>query len=137
TEHFIKSTILGREGVWCRNIELKVTAHIGDNITVTRGGKYQGPYYEMNAQAVVIPKGREAIAKRTAATFRLINQRAENFFALMDGSNGCAICGRTLKDEISKLIGIGPECAHKYEIPHTIQAAKHRLILRRKLLGES
>jgi hypothetical protein len=135
TERFRRTVIEGiSKEIWCDQINLKVTAHVGADITITRGEKYEGPYYEMNAQAVVLPKGREAVAERTAATFRLIDNTPENFFALMDGSSGCAICGRPLKDEISKLIGVGPECAHKYGIPHSTQAAERRLLLRRKLL---
>ena len=132
-EHYVKYHI-ELDGVWCPKIDLKVTAHAGEDITITRGEKYQGERCEMDAQAVVLPKGHQAIADRTAATFRLINCTADNFFALMDGSEGCAICGRALKDEISKLIGVGPECAHKYGIPHSTQAAERRLLLRRKLL---
>jgi Family of unknown function (DUF6011) len=135
-EHFIKSDIPEPGGVWCDQIDLKVTAHVGaDIITVTGGEKYEGPYFEMNAQAVVLAKGREAIAERTAATFRLIDNTPENFFALMDGSTDCAICGRALQDEISKLIGVGPDCARQYWIPHNKEAAERRLALRRQLLA--
>jgi hypothetical protein len=117
-------------------IDLKVTAHTESGITIAAGEKYEGPHYEMNPQAVVL-RWRQDIADRAAATFRLINNELENFFALMDGSEGCAICGRSLRDEISKLIGVGPECAHKYGMPHSRQAAERRLTLRRKLLQGS
>ena len=70
-----------------------------------------------------------------AATFRLINDDADNFFALLDGSAGCAFCGRALRDEISKLIGVGPVCASQHRIPHNQEAAERRLALRRKLLN--
>jgi hypothetical protein len=75
------------------------------------------------------------IADRTAATLRAIDSNPDNFHALLDGSSGCAFCGRALKDEVSKLIGVGPDCAKQNGTPHTITAANKRLELRRKLLG--
>jgi hypothetical protein len=118
-------------------IKLKVTAHVGDSIVMATGEKYEGEYYEMNAQAVVLYGHRQDITDRAAATFRLIDDVPDNFFALLDGAEGCAICGRALRDEISKLVGVGPECAAKYGVPHSRQAAEKRLELRKKLLGES
>jgi hypothetical protein len=124
----------GFPSVWCPKIELKVTAHSGDAITTAIGEKYEGYRGEMNAQAVVLRSGRQDIADRVAATFRLINDEAANFFALLDGSTGCAICGRALRDEISKLIRVGPKCARENSVPHNREAAERRLALRRKLL---
>jgi hypothetical protein len=142
-EDFVESSVPGisswpGERTWNRNkIKLKITAHVGDSIVTAMGDKYEGEHYEMNAQAVVLYGRRQDLADRVAATFRLIDNDADNFFALMDGSEGCAICGRALRDEISKLIGVGPECASKYGVPHSRQAAEKRLELRKKLLGES
>ena len=79
----------------------------------------------------------QEIADRTAATLCAIDRKLENFYALLDGSNGCAICGRPLRDEISKLVGVGPECASKQNIPHNLRAAEDRLTLRKKLLGSA
>jgi hypothetical protein len=91
---------------------------------------------EMAAEAVALRGRHQDLAERVASTFRLIGPlNAENFFALLDGSEGCAICGRALRDEISKLIGVGPDCARQYRVPHSREAAERRLALRRKLLG--
>jgi Family of unknown function (DUF6011) len=122
----------------CPKTELKVVAHTpGGGIIVAFGEKYLGWVSEVNAEAVVLRgRDRQAIADRTASTLRLIGFQAKNFFALLDGSEGCAICGRPLRDEISKLISVGPECARKYGVPHSREAAEQRLILRRKLLQE-
>jgi hypothetical protein len=128
------SFLEGSPSVWCPEIELKVTAHTDGAITMATGEKYEGHYFEMNAQAVVMTRGRQDITDRVAATFRLIDNEADNFFALLDGSTGCACCGRALRDEISKLIGVGPECAQKHRVPHSKKAAERRLALRRKLL---
>jgi hypothetical protein len=117
-------------------IKLKVTAHVGDSIVTALGEKYEGEHYEMNAQAVVLYGHRQDVADRAAATFRLIDNDIDNFFALLDGSEGCAICGRDLRDEISKLVSVGPCCAKKYGVPHSRQAAEKRLELRKKLLGD-
>jgi hypothetical protein len=136
-EHFKASDDTSWPGLetWSSETELKVTAHTEGGIVLASGEIFR-IVYEMQAEAVVLRWNCQAIADRTAATFRLINNKADNFFALMDGSEGCAICGRPLRDEISKLIGVGPECAHKYGVPHSRQAAERRLTLRRKLLQE-
>ena len=77
----------------------------------------------------------QPIADRVAATLRAIGYDPENFYALLDNSEGCAICGRPLRDEISKLIGVGPSCAHSNDIPHSMEAASKRLERRRELLA--
>jgi hypothetical protein len=137
-EHFKANTLnwveLKFPPTWCQKIDLKVTAHSNGTITMAVGQKYRGYRGEMNAEAVVLTKGNQDLAERTAATFRLINDEADNFFALLDGTGGCAICGRSLRDEISKLVGVGPECASHYRIPHNKEAAVQRLALREKLL---
>ena len=66
-----------------------------------------------------------------------VSQDADNFYALLDGKTRCAICRHVLRDEVSKLVGVGPDCAQRYGIPHTLAAASKRLELRRTLLGET
>jgi Family of unknown function (DUF6011) len=117
---------------------LLVTAHADDGLHLHRysGRLSHGAVCEMATYAVLFPKGTpQAIADRVAATLRLIDATPENFFALLDGSTGCAICRRPLTDEVSKLVGVGPDCARQNNIPHTLAAANQRLALRRKLLG--
>ena len=80
---------------------------------------------------------RPNIADRVAATLHAIDHKPENFFALLDGATGCAFCQRPLTDEISKLIGVGPDCARQSNIPHNLAAANRRLELRRRLLGDA
>jgi len=74
------------------------------------------------------------VADQAAKTLELTGDQ-DNFYALLDGSSRCAICRRTLRDPISKLVAVGPECATRYGIPHTMEAANRRLELRKKLLG--
>jgi hypothetical protein len=94
--------------------------------------------YEMTAKAAVFSSHTpQDIADRTAATLRAIDGKPDNFRALLDGSSGCAFCRRALTDEVSKLIGVGPDCAKQNHIPHNMAAASKRLELRRKLLGET
>jgi hypothetical protein len=141
TEHFRSSPPSWRidSPVYLAKIDLKITAHNTDgSVVIVSGVKYEGFHREINAQAVVLrSRKHQAIADRVAATFRLIDNNADHFFALMDGATGCAICGRPLKDQISKLIGVGPECAHRYRVPHSREAAERRLALRQKLLQQS
>jgi hypothetical protein len=57
-----------------------------------------------------------------------------NIYALLDGATDCSMCGRALRDEVSKLCGVGLDCAKQYGIPHTLEVASQRLTLRKKLL---
>ncbi len=91
----------------------------------------------METRAVVFgPNTPQDIADRTAATLRAIDSNPDNFHALLDGSSGCAFCSRALKDEVSKLIGVGPDCAKQNGIPHTTTAANKRLELGASYLGK-
>lgn len=55
----------------------------------------------------------QSVADRAAATLRAIDNKADNFYALLDGAEGCALCG-----------------------PHSLAAANQRLALRRKLFKQ-
>jgi Family of unknown function (DUF6011) len=135
TEHFIRRNDKVFP-IWCQKIDLKIIAHTEAGVVTVFGHINQDVCFEMCAQAVVLRgKKHQEIADRTAATLRAIDSKLENFYALLDGSNGCAICGRPLRDEISKLVGVGPECASKHNVPHNLRAAEDRLALRKKLLG--
>jgi Family of unknown function (DUF6011) len=91
---------------------------------------------EMSADAVVFPgQVPQAIADRVAATFRLINSR-DDFMALLLTSDRCGCCGRPLKDEVSKLLNIGPNCAKRLRLPHDVSTANRVLARRRELLGD-
>jgi len=91
--------------------------------------------YEMDQSAVVLARGaKQSLADRVAATLRT-PQGNEDWWALLDGSTGCAICQHPLRDEISKLLNIGPDCARKLGVPHTLAAASAALQRRRELLA--
>jgi hypothetical protein len=78
----------------------------------------------------------QEIADRVAQTLSAIGPQEEVFYALLDASEGCHFCRRPLRDAVSKLVGVGPDCARKHKIPHSMEAANRRLALRRKILGE-
>lgn len=91
---------------------------------------------EMSASAVVFDRGTpQVVAIHSVKILELIRQ-PENFFALLDGTDRCAFCRHPLRDEVSKLVAVGPDCAKQYGIPHTLEAATKRLALRKKLLAE-
>jgi Family of unknown function (DUF6011) len=116
--------------------DLVVTVHGSDGVHRFHTGSLKSACSEMSADAVLFGRGTpQEVADRTAATLRALDTNLENFCALLDSASGCALCGRPLRDEISKLVGVGPDCAHKNGIPHSIAAASKRLELRRKLLG--
>lgn len=115
--------------------KLSIIPHLADGIVRATGLWKSTEYYESDHSAVVLfHGGDQALADRVAATLRLIKEH-DNFFALLDGSTGCAICGRPLRDEVSKLINIGPECARKINRPHNLKAASEIVRRRRELLA--
>jgi hypothetical protein len=72
---------------------------------------------------------------RIAKTFELMGRHEDYFYALLDGAGRCAFCHKPLKDEVSKLTSVGPDCAKQFGVPHTLAAATKRLELREKLLA--
>jgi hypothetical protein len=116
---------------------LRVTAHVGDDVRRYRGEvKYGAGPGDMHAMAVLFRNTPQDIVDRVMATLRAIDCTPDNFYALLDGASTCAICGHALRDAISKLVGVGPDCARANDIPHSLEAASKRLQLRKQLLGE-
>jgi hypothetical protein len=94
--------------------------------------------YEMAALAAVFPKGTpQVVADRAVKTIRATSFIEEDFMALLDGRQGCAVCHKPLADEVSKIIGIGPTCAKQAGLPHNLDIASKVLQRRRELLGEA
>lgn len=126
--------------------DLRVTTDAGDGLR-----RYTGTIdkvcYEMNPAAVLfLPSTPQSVADRVAATFRLLNHNPdpannvrgpsqENFSALLDRSEQCSVCGRPLRDHVSTLLGIGPDCARQLHLPHGLGIADKILQRRRQLLG--
>jgi hypothetical protein len=135
--------------IHCCQTGLRITADIGNGGLQRFAGIIDGVCCEMGAKAVLFPTGTpQAVADRTAATFRLLtftdgigtNVRSpdpENFAALLDRSSRCCMCGRPLRDHVSTLLGIGPDCAKQSKLPHSLDAATRILQRRKELLGET
>jgi hypothetical protein len=136
--------------IWNPRTDIVVAAHSDDRLRVYRGA-IDDILGEMQAAAVVL-RGTgddiQAVADRAAATLRALAEDEaaahgvtppdrDRFYALLDGARGCSICGRPLRDEVSKLLGIGPDCAHQWRVPHSRAAASKRLQLRAQILGAS
>jgi hypothetical protein len=121
----------------CYQPDLLVTAHVENVVHRYWGVLSHGSVYEMSTYAVVFNYAPQEIADRTAATLRAIDATPDNFYALLDASTHCAFCRRPLKDEVSKLVGVGPDCARQHGIPHSMKAASTRLALRQKLLRQN
>ena len=118
--------------------KLRVQAQTKRGLKTYNATVSNGAMLEMATYAVVFPaRTPQAIANRTAATLRLIGAKAENFAALLARSERCGCCDRPLKDEVSKLLGIGPDCAQAMRLPHTMDVANRILARRRELLGVS
>jgi len=131
----------------CDNQALRVTADAGAGLRRFAGAIDTEPY-EMNAAAVLFPSNTpQTVADRVAATFRLLTYsrdigascrapNPENFAALLDRGARCCVCQRPLRDHVSTLLGIGPDCAKSLRIAHDLEAATRILQRRRELLGE-
>ena len=125
---------------------LKVTADAGDGLH-HYAGIVDGIHNEMGADVALFRRGTpQNVADRVAATFRLlaiINDECpsvrgpdrDRFMALLDHSAECCVCHRALRDEVSKSLGIGPDCAKHIGLPHNLAVATRVLKLRRELLG--
>ena len=115
-------------------------------------GKLESVGGEMWAHAVLMPHYAmfaQPVADRVAQTLRALADVDEQsdgrkctdpaparFYALLDGSRGCAVCHRPLTDELAMSIGVGPDCARAWKIPYTCEAAATRARLRAEILGE-
>jgi len=128
---------------WDKDSELHIEAHLRVTLADQKGAlhRYLGMLMETeckeaNATAVVFGRNTpQPIADQSARLFELTNAD-EDFYALLDSSNRCAICSHLLRDEVSKMIGVGPDCAERYGIPHTLEAASKRTARRKELLGK-
>jgi hypothetical protein len=146
-EHWVKTNDPNFP-IWNPRTDIVVAAHTDDRLRIYRGA-IDHILGEMQAAAVVL-RGTsddiQAAADRAAATLRALTEDEaadhgvtpadhDRFYALLDGARGCSICGRPLRDEVSKLVGVGPDCAHQWRIPHSRAAASKRLQLRSQILG--
>jgi hypothetical protein len=148
TERFRFSTLLAcAEPILRREqYELNATTDGGDGIRRFRG-VIQGVRREMHAEAALFTPGTpQGVADRVAATFRLLTAAeqvgtsvrcldANNLLALLDRGKHCCICRRPLRDRVSTLLGIGPDCAKRMGLPHGLEVADKILKRRRELLG--
>ncbi len=115
---------------------LQVTAETDGHLHRYHGSAQTTYPNEMSAAAVVFDHGTPQIVANRAARILELSTTPENFYALLDGIDRCAFCRHPLRDEVSKLVAVGPDCAKLYNLPHTLEAASKRLALRKKLLAE-
>lgn len=131
---------------YCFHPDLRVTTDAGEGLR-RFNGMIDRVSYGMGAKAALfLPGTPQSIADRVAAIFRLLicahligtNVRSpdpDNFSALLDRSERCCVCGRALRDHVSTLLGIGPDCAKQMRLPHGLAVADKILQRRRELLG--
>jgi hypothetical protein len=141
TEDFELSGIPDWPHVTCYEPKLRVQAQTESGLHTHTGIISHGWVCEMATYAVLFPpKTPQEIADRTAATLRLIDaatgDATENFLALLARSERCSCCNRPLKDEVSKLLSIGPDCVKQMRLPHNLKVAGQIMKRRRELLGE-
>jgi Family of unknown function (DUF6011) len=134
-------------GFICYHPELRVTADAGNGLQRFTG-IIDGVVCEMSAKAALfLPGTPQSVANRVASTFRLLTSAdatasvrdpdPDNFMALLDRSEQCCCCGRALRDHVSTLLGIGPDCAKQQRLPHGLGIANKILQRRRELLGDA
>jgi hypothetical protein len=134
-------------GIICYRPELRVTADAGNGLQRFTG-IIDGTVCEMVAKAALfLPGTPQSIANRVASTFRLLTSAdatasvrdpdLDNFMALLDRSERCCVCRRPLRDHVSTLLGLGPDCAKQQRLPHGLGIANKILQRRRELLGDA
>lgn len=84
------------------------------------------------------PHTPQAVADRVAKTIDAIQELnlAEDYLTVMPVSDRCSFCSRPLTDIVSKTLGIGPDCASKWKIPHSAAVADAIIAKRRTFLAE-
>jgi len=148
-EHFRAWRLSPDEFVFgCDARDLRVTADAGAGLRRFTGAIDKHCETEMDAAAALFPPNTpQIVANRVAATFRLLTYSEnvgssvcgpdpENFAALLDRGARCCVCRRPLRDHVSTLLGIGPDCAKQFRMAHSLEAATRILQRRRELLGE-
>ena len=141
-------TVEGEPRFYCEQCDLHVTADDGEGLR-RFNGVIDSVCYEMKAEVVLFAPGTpQSIADRVAATLRLLTCKdlvgtsvrspdPDNFSALLDRSKQCCVCGRALRDHVSTLLGIGPDCARQMGLQHGLTVADKILQRRRELLGDT
>ena len=118
------------------NHRLIVQAHTSDGLCRYIGNLHTHQSDIFAHAAVFDGRVPQEVVGRVAKTLGAVDWEGA-YYALLNSSEGCAFCGRALRDEVSQLVGVGPDCARKHNIPHSMKAASKRLELRRKILGET
>ncbi len=79
----------------------------------------------------------QAVADRIANTLDAVNalNLPDDYLVMMPVSGRCSICARPLTDIVSKTLGIGPDCAHRLNIPHSTAIANTIAARRRAFLA--
>lgn len=109
------------------SLSLEVLVRDSSKWIVKAKGTVEDWYTEMNCEIAAFSRGTDQrIADEVAellVRIRDAEDQAERV-ALMALSSRCHSCNRPLKDEISKIIGFGPDCAKQSGIPHTLEFAR-------------
>ena len=81
---------------------------------------------ERNWYVISLPSNApQAVADRIATTLDAIQKLnlADDYLIIIPVSDRCTFCSRPLTDIVSKTLGIGPDCAAKWKIPHSVAVA--------------
>jgi hypothetical protein len=80
----------------------------------------------------------QEVADRVARTLSAIDQLnlPDDYTTVMPVSDRCSFCSRPLTDIVSKTLGIGPDCAAKWKIPHSAAVADVIIVKRHAFLAE-
>lgn len=127
----------GETQVFAEKDRIELTAHCGDRVQFANM-ILEEVYTDdgLACKCLLHRRAAPELVERAVKMFETFYDDDDAVFALLDSSQGCALCHRPLRDEVSKLVGVGPDCASQHGIPHNLEAASRRLALRKKLLGE-
>jgi hypothetical protein len=118
----------------CHNKRLRIVTEHGAHF-----GKLKEDIGDMSVELVILPNGTpQDVADRVAAAYSKIIRldMPADYAAVLPPRDHCAVCGRPLTDQVSKIVGIGPTCAARFGLPHSVEHANRIIVRRRELIGE-
>ena len=112
-----------------RDFNVKVYKNMGK----TSLPVYQGEYEAMYASYLYMRNTPPEVSEEIVERLWMLSRSDEDTFS---GLPWCGCCGKALTDDVSRTLGIGPECASKIGLPHTKTIAG-RVTLARELRSQT
>lgn len=109
------------------SMRLDVLVRDSSKWIVKASGTVEDFHAEMDCEIAVFGRGTDQRIVDGVADLLVRKRDTEDHaerVALMALRSKCHSCNRPLKDEISKIVGFGPDCARQSGIPHNLEFAR-------------